>query len=520
MDAEQAYLFRHAVLRDAAYELQTPGQRALLHRTAALLIHDYSEGKPKGEFAEEVCRHVRIARDAKDTPELHQIELTSVEAAVSHTTRNWRHRDALSYLQRMAEIGPPEQRIRALASMGTEHQFLGEIDKSIEVQRRAVGEAEPGSKDWRLTRRALGRTLFLADQLDESERLLRECADECRRSGDVKVLLMVLNDLASVLQRRARMEEARPIYEEAIDGYISHPDLPGLGNVLSNLGTLYFETGQFDKAAEYYRRALDAHRETDQHHSAGITLANLGAILRLLGDANGAERHYHEAIEVHGETGDVGHLADVYGKLANLYSQQGRNHEALELYFHAVASERERGASVRLGLLLSNLGILYTAMERSAESEESFREALEILEGFGNQRLIAAAEGGLAENLLRSGRVDEALPLVRSSMQRAEDAKDPVGAALGQLTLGACLRLQDKLSESETELRAAIERLEQLHDMAGVGAGRCSLAITLHRRGEGTTALEDWNAGKAALEKANDLQSLKMLQAEWDELTL
>ena len=38
MDAETAYLFRHALLRDAAYQLQLPGERARLHALALASI--------------------------------------------------------------------------------------------------------------------------------------------------------------------------------------------------------------------------------------------------------------------------------------------------------------------------------------------------------------------------------------------------------------------------------------------------------------------------------------------------
>ena len=35
MHAERAYLFRHALMREAAYQLQLPGDRARLHELAA-----------------------------------------------------------------------------------------------------------------------------------------------------------------------------------------------------------------------------------------------------------------------------------------------------------------------------------------------------------------------------------------------------------------------------------------------------------------------------------------------------
>ncbi|KAF0240456.1 MAG: hypothetical protein FD180_4929, partial [Planctomycetota bacterium] len=40
LTAEKTYLFRHALLRDAAYQLQLPGDRARLHALAFAVIED------------------------------------------------------------------------------------------------------------------------------------------------------------------------------------------------------------------------------------------------------------------------------------------------------------------------------------------------------------------------------------------------------------------------------------------------------------------------------------------------
>ena len=46
LHAETIYLFRHALLRDAAYQLQMPGDRARLHRIAFELIETLAGGRP------------------------------------------------------------------------------------------------------------------------------------------------------------------------------------------------------------------------------------------------------------------------------------------------------------------------------------------------------------------------------------------------------------------------------------------------------------------------------------------
>jgi len=80
MNAELAYLFRHALLRDAAYQLQLPGGRTRLHGLAFEAIEAMAGGRPAelsplGEaapapfrehatdaFAEDLARHAHIAQ--------------------------------------------------------------------------------------------------------------------------------------------------------------------------------------------------------------------------------------------------------------------------------------------------------------------------------------------------------------------------------------------------------------------------------------------------------------------------
>ncbi|MEK7467065.1 MAG: hypothetical protein AAB074_06580 [Planctomycetota bacterium] len=79
MTAEKAYLFRHALLRDAAYQLQLPGDRARLHALAFAVIEALAGGRAPEPapldaveevtlqphatvaFAQELALHARLA---------------------------------------------------------------------------------------------------------------------------------------------------------------------------------------------------------------------------------------------------------------------------------------------------------------------------------------------------------------------------------------------------------------------------------------------------------------------------
>lgn len=58
--AEQAYIFRHAVVRDAAYNLHLPSERSELHR---LVIACIGTAVGDGAIAAELAEHAMYAQD-------------------------------------------------------------------------------------------------------------------------------------------------------------------------------------------------------------------------------------------------------------------------------------------------------------------------------------------------------------------------------------------------------------------------------------------------------------------------
>jgi hypothetical protein len=89
LKAETTYLFRHALLRDAAYQLQLPGDRAKLHEVAFFLLEEMFGGRApdlpaldsgtEGSHAhptDEVCLELaEQARQALAAPDVPQPEL-------------------------------------------------------------------------------------------------------------------------------------------------------------------------------------------------------------------------------------------------------------------------------------------------------------------------------------------------------------------------------------------------------------------------------------------------------------
>ena len=115
MDAEDAYLFRHAVVRDAAYDLQVPSERSLLHGLAL----DVLEGVPGLNTPAnglELARHARLAQEGGRVERYAEAERRHLRAGGDFARFNYDYRAALEGFERLHLLladDPPERAIVA-----------------------------------------------------------------------------------------------------------------------------------------------------------------------------------------------------------------------------------------------------------------------------------------------------------------------------------------------------------------------------------------------------------------------
>ena len=101
VSAEQAYLFRHAVVRDAAYDLQLPSERAQLHGLA-LDVLESLPGVNQPSAGLELAHHARWAREgARDAERYAEAERRHLRAGGDFARFNYDYVAALDAFQRL-----------------------------------------------------------------------------------------------------------------------------------------------------------------------------------------------------------------------------------------------------------------------------------------------------------------------------------------------------------------------------------------------------------------------------------
>ncbi|MBE7491775.1 MAG: tetratricopeptide repeat protein [Planctomycetes bacterium] len=321
--AEQAYLFRHALLRDAAYDLQTPSDRAALHELAFHLIEQAFGGRapepppldaldpppcaPHGTdiVSAELAYHARLAADGER-------EGAGVPPALC---RLYLHR-AAEYLERAFQAQASAQAWQALSEL---------------VAGAARGECH----------RRAGAVLLQAGQPVAAQSAFTQSLAIAREVGNRRSEGMALGNLASVYRDTGRVEQAERTHEQALAVHREVGNRSFEGMALGNLANVYRETGRVEQAERTYERALAIHREVGNRRDEGIALGNLAGVYLETGRMEQAEWTCEQALTIHREVGNRRFEGITLCDYALCLLVQGRHQQARERWREGAAILRE-----------------------------------------------------------------------------------------------------------------------------------------------------------------------------------
>jgi class 3 adenylate cyclase/tetratricopeptide (TPR) repeat protein len=455
---EDAFRFRHLLVRDAAYESMPKEVRAELHERFAGWLE--RAGQNAIELEEILGYHLeqayRYRAELAPVDEAGQILGKRAAELLEATGRRALVRGdrpaATNLLGRARALLPPnDPRLPALlVELGGALLDRGELDEANRVLTDAA-QAAGALGNRTLELRADLERGYLRTLIDPAANLpFREFVDlaipELERLGDEQSLAVAWRIVAHVhlldLQG-AKMEEAlkhsiaharrvgdRRAESEALlwrirlqwfgpqpvdagirlcEQILAEAEMePGLASVATQiLGSLHGLRGDFDRG----RALLEQADEVQLDLGMQIARAAGGSMMRaslemLAGDSEAAERAMRRSVEILVEAGEKAFLSTALGNLAEAVYRQGRYDEAEQL---ALAADEAGGADDVETQRLS-LGVRAKVLARkgeSAEAERLARRAIELLEPTDTLTGKAEALLNLAEALQLAGRHGE-----------------------------------------------------------------------------------------------------------------
>lgn len=363
MSAEVDYLFRHAVLRDAAYQLQLPIERARLHAAAFAALADTTPAAP-GPLAEDIADHARLGAPAD--PALAAREVAWLDHAAKWANQHFEHARELELLRRAVQQAGPDLRPSLQLRVAS---VLGTLARHDEARTEALAHADSG--DPSIAMRAtgiLGRIELTRENLGAAETLLRNALSKAESQGDTE----------------------------------------SSGKLLNNLGLIAFAREDDATARELFTRSLECARQAGNRAGVSTALGNLARVSHRNGNIEQATLDYEQAIRAAEDAGDATGLAHALGNMALMLAENKRATEAEPLFQRALALHRRHGDRGTLAAVLINYSVALEGLGRNEEALAVLREAIELAIETATPTNQVLARSNLVVNLLRLKKFEEA----------------------------------------------------------------------------------------------------------------
>jgi class 3 adenylate cyclase/tetratricopeptide (TPR) repeat protein len=462
LEGEDAFRFRHLLIRDAAYDALPKATRAELHqRFAAWLgIH----GTSLVEFDEIIAYHLEQA---------------------------YRYRQELGLADRSEEIA--DAAAKRLAAAGRRAFDRGDMAAAAKLLERAAAllESQPQRRVCLLP--TLGRALTERGDWDGAERVLTEAVETGEALGERGAAAGAVDALWFLRlhvypetthdQIRGELRKAIPVLEELKDG-------AGLARAFALEGSLQFWRGQTEAALVEFDRALALARQAGDRATEMATLrASLAAafygsepVEAVLGRIDTLTEH---------STGTSSLAVGMFRFRGELEAMRGDPVKAREAIAEAKSIRDELGLEGVEGVEASAAGVEMLGGDPVA-AEHELRIALASMERRNDWGHLVTVVPYLVDTLLMQGRGLEAASIIDQAFELA--IPDDADANIGLRRVKArVLAERGELEEAERLAREAVARSERIDylNLRGLAYGDLAEVFVLAgRRVDVSEALE------------------------------
>jgi class 3 adenylate cyclase/tetratricopeptide (TPR) repeat protein len=391
------FQFRHALIRDAAYEGLSFRRRRELHARVAEVVAETAADEE--EVAETLSLHFSLAERHDETWRFSLLAAERARAKFANADAAELYRRALAAAPSVESLTPAE-----------------------------VGRA------WE----ALADVLELSGDYGGARHAYRQARARLRHDPDA---------LAGLCLKEGRLRENEGHYSEALRWYergLRRTDeLEGSSQVLHRLrlslgdAAARFRRGAFDECVEWVEPVIEEARAA----GALEELAHAYYLVHLAYTSLGSPKRNEVrdlALPIYEELGDLLGQANALNNLGIDAYYEGRWDESLSFYSRSRAARERIGDVVGAATIANNIAEILSDQGRIDEAETELREVRAICEAAGSRLMVAVADANLGRAAARAGRADEARELLTAA-----------AAALREIDAGSfVVEIQARLAEA------------------------------------------------------------------------
>ena len=417
---ELRYIFKHSLLRDAAYEVQLRARLRELHYLAAQAYEALHRDDLSPYYAE-LAHHFGQAQ--AEEQEWHYARLAAEQAAAHYAND-----DALRYLARALALAPANdwaERYELLMMQEAVHNHIGDrADQSKDLNELStiVGYLADPERETAVILRQANYGLVTSDYTTATT----AAAEAIRLAQQASISQMQTE--GHIIKGKSAWQQGN--YEQAkVDLLLALDLAQGTGSqqdeaeALSNLGATYRHLGQAEAAQSYYQNALNIFQQTGDKQGEAGCLSTLGAIYGESGDYVRARHFAEQALTICHEIGFRRGETILNANLGGDYYDLGDYATAQSYLEQSLSLSRETGNRWLEALSLDTLGLVHRGLVLLSEANSYYESALTIQRDIGDRNSIAYTLTHLGYTLTDLGNYPAALTSFNEALQLRRELK-------------------------------------------------------------------------------------------------
>jgi predicted ATPase len=405
-EPELAYLFKHIVTQEVAYESLTALARASLHEQLAAYLERLA-GDEAERYLDLLAYHYERS---ENLPKKRHYLRRAGEAAAARFAND----AAVDYLSRALALAPDDDlgerwtllwtRVRVLHLMGAraaEVQDLDALDRlaeafdddvcraEVDIQRAEYAESIAAYND-------------VATVAERALRLAQAAGATATAAAAGKALGMALSRQGDFEQAEVELARAFALAAQA-----------GLAEVAANCmlwrGMNAWGSGDLQALHDFETQALERFRAIGRRSGQGAAIGNLGEAARMYGDYATARTYCEQSLRIFDEIGHRRFASIVYSNLAVIANLEGAYADARAFTEQALRLAREVDDRFTESTIAGCLGDALLGLGQPIEAAAAYRSAVDSLRALGLPYAATEAVAGLARVALAQGDIAAAL---------------------------------------------------------------------------------------------------------------
>jgi adenylate cyclase len=408
-EPELAYLFKHIVTQEVAYESLTAQARASLHEQLAAYMEQQA-GDDIERYLDLLAYHYE--RSENLTKKREYLRRAGEAAAARYANDA-----AVDYLSRALDVTPIGDlaerwallwaRVRVLHLMGArtaEVQDLDALESLAEAFNDDMRRAEVGIQH--------ARYAEAIAMYSEGAAIAARALKLAQAAGATATAAAAGQALGAALLRHGRFEQADVELAQAFVLAEQASLAEVAAECLSGRGVNAWARGDYQLAHDLEIQAYERYRAIGHRRGQGTAFGNLGEHARMYGDYASARTYYEQSIPILDDIGDRRYACMCHGNLALVANMQGAYAAARASAEQGLRLAREAGERFGEGSLMGVFGEALLGLGQLTEAVAAYQSAVDTLRELGLPHMATEPLAGLARVALTEGNPAQALMYV------------------------------------------------------------------------------------------------------------